>query len=264
MRKWQTLLITLSLSLALPAAGATYASLPAALFKSAIPPDATLGPVVMAPFQLRTEPVTNGEFLAFVKKHPEWRRDQVSAIFAESRYLAHWQAPAQLGDKALPDQPVTQVSWYAARAFCETENATLPTWYQWEYAAAADEKRADARSDPAWLQHILDWYARPSSAPLPAIGGKPNYYGVRDLHGLVWEWVDDFNALLVASDSRNQNSADKSEFCGAGSIGLDDKENFATMMRIAMLSSLGGQVVTRNLGFRCARPLPPLSKGEAR
>lgn len=260
MKKWQTLLAVLSLSLALPAAGASYASLPAALFKSAIPPDATLGPVAIQPFRLRTEPVTNGEFLAFIKQHPEWRRDRVTALFAEPRYLSHWASADQLGPDALPNQPVTQVSWYAARAFCETEGGTLPTWYQWEYAAAADAKRADARADPAWLQRILDWYARPSSTPLPVIGGDANFYGVRDLHGLVWEWVDDFNALLVASDSRNQNSADKSEFCGAGSIGLDDKENFATMMRIAMLSSLDGKAVTRNMGFRCARIIKGGSK----
>ena len=76
-----------------------------------------------------------------------------------------------------------------------------------------------AQAIPAWRERILAWYARPSSAPLPRVGrAAADVYGVRDLHGLVWEWVDDFNALLVAGDSRNQGDPDKLKFCGAGAL----------------------------------------------
>jgi formylglycine-generating enzyme required for sulfatase activity len=78
-------------------------------------------------------------------------------------------------------------------------------------------------------------------------------YGVRDLDDLVWEWVDDFNALLVSGDSREQDGADKLRFCGAGAISMKEKENYATLMRVAMLSALKAVDTTSNMGFRCAK-----------
>lgn len=82
-----------------------------------------------------------------------------------------------------------------------------------------------------------------------------NYYGVRDMHGLIWEWVEDFNALLVSADSRDQGDPEKLQYCGAGAISLQDRENFAILMRVALLSSLAGSDTTRDLGFRCARDI---------
>ena len=66
------------------------------------------------------------------------------------------------------------------------------------------------------------------------------------------EWI---NALLVSADSRNQGDPDKLQFCGAGAISLKDRDNYAVLMRIALLSSLGATSTTNNLGFRCVRPL---------
>jgi formylglycine-generating enzyme required for sulfatase activity len=240
-------------ALVTPAFAADYASLPGGTFASVLPADANSADVKVAAFRLRREPVTNAEFLAFVKAHSAWRRDRVASLFAESRYLSHWSAADALGPDAKPDQPVTQVSWFAAQAFCAGEGARLPSWSEWEFAAAADATRADARSDPAWRTAILNWYAQPSNRPLAVIGGAANFYGVRDLHGLIWEWVDDFNALLVASDSRDQNDPDRLKFCGAGALAMRDLDNYAVLMRIAMLSSLKAANTTVNLGFRCAK-----------
>jgi formylglycine-generating enzyme len=242
------------LMLALPAAAADYVALPGGSFSSVLPADGKAAAAQVAPFRLRTEPVTNAEFLAFVKAHPPWRRDRVAKILADERYLSHWAGADVLGEQALPDQPVTRISWFAAQAYCESEQARLPSWYEWEYAAAADATRRDARADPAWRESILGWYSRPSSKGLPDIGGAPNAYGVRDLNNLVWEWVDDFNALMVASDSREQGDPDLLKFCGAGAISLQEKENYAVLMRIAMLSALKAADTTNNMGFRCAKP----------
>ena len=232
---------------------AEYAALPGGQFASVLPADATDADVVITPYRLRATPVTNAEFLAFVTAHPQWRRDRTPIVFAEARFLSQWQSATALGSDTLPTQPVTQVSWFAAQAFCEAEGARLPTWNEWEFVAAADAKRTDARSDPAWREQILSWYSRPSTMPLPAVGGAPNAYGVRDMHGLVWEWVGDFNALLVASDSRDQNDPDRLKFCGAGALNLRDRDNYAVLMRIAMLSALKAADTTANLGFRCAK-----------
>lgn len=231
-----------------------YAGLPGGTFRSTLKYEDAKEGVRIAPFALMREPVTNAQFLAFVKEHPQWRRDRVAPVFAESRYLKHWRSATELGPDALPQQPVTWVSWFAADAYCRSLDARLPTWSEWEYAAAADETRRDARADPVWRERILAWYSRPSNAALPRTGLQtPNAYGVQDLHGLVWEWTDDYSAMLVSADNRNQGDADKTKFCGAGALSMDDRENYAVLMRVAMLSSLEGVDATSNLGFRCAR-----------
>lgn len=255
MRRW---LLTLAL---LPALGfATeggYVRIPGGKLRSALAYEDSGGAVTTAAFQLMSQPVTNTQFLDFVAKHPQWRRDRVASVFAEPSYLSHWSGPIQLGATAQPMQPVINVSWFAADAYCAAHDARLPTWNEWEYVAAADGKRRDARKDPAWRESILGWYGKPSNAPLDVVGKSPaNVYGVRDLHGLIWEWVEDYSSLLVSGDSREQKDPDLLKFCGAGAISMDDRENYAVLMRVAMLSSLNAVNSTSNLGFRCARSLP--------
>jgi formylglycine-generating enzyme required for sulfatase activity/cytochrome oxidase Cu insertion factor (SCO1/SenC/PrrC family) len=204
-------------------------------------------------FRLDRRPVTNGQFLEFVRSQPQWRRDRVARLFADEGYLSHWSAPDALGPSVQADQPVTRVSWFGARAYCAATGSRLPEWNEWELAAAAGEHVADARADTAWRAHILDWYSRPASDPLETVGLEPpNAYGIQDLHGLIWEWVEDYGSLMVSSDSRNQGDPDKLEFCGAGSISAQDRENYPVLMRVAFLSALEGRSTARRLGFRCA------------
>jgi len=234
-----------------------FVSIPAGEFKSALRYEDAAGPVRMREFRLMRTPVTNAQFLAFVRRHPEWQRGRAAVALAESRYLSRWAAPLDPGASALPDQPVIWVSWFAAHSYCEAQGARLPTWLEWEYVASADATRRDARADPAWRETILEWYASPSNDVLPPVGQNPaNVYGVQDLHGLVWEWIDDASALLVSSDNREQGAADKLRFCGASALSTDDRENYAILMRVAMLSSLEAADATGNMGFRCAQDIP--------
>lgn len=237
------------------AAAPSYVRVPRGQLASVLPTDGSgNAKAEVLAFEARVLPVTNEEMQAFVLRRPSWRRDEVASIFADASYLSHWPSATTV-DPQQAKQPVTHVSWFAAEAFCEAEGARLPTWYEWEYLAAADATRADARKDPAWRDAILAWYGRPSNAPLPQVGGAPNLYKVRDLHGLVWEWVDDYAGLMVASDSRKQGDPELLKFCGSGAISMKDKENYAVLMRIAMLSSLKARDTTKNLGFRCVREI---------
>ncbi len=257
MRRFAALLLLVLPIAGLVAGVGAYVRLPGGSFRTALKYEDVKGASRIAPFALMRKPVTNAEFLAFVQRHPQWRRDRVAGVFAEARYLSHWPGPVELGGKALPAQPVVQVSWFAAQAYCEAHGARLPTWLEWEYAAAADEARRDARRDPAWRERILAWYSRPSNTALPRAGLQAaNVYGVHDLHGLVWEWTEDFSSLLVDADNRNQGDADNTKFCGAGALSMDDRDNYAVLMRVAMLSSLDAEDTTGNLGFRCAKDLP--------
>ena len=222
-------------------------------FTPVIAPGPNTKTVAIAGFELDRRPVTNAEFLAFVAGAPEWRRDRIAALYADPHYLARWAGPLSLGPQAAPGQPVVQVSWFAARAYCAAQGARLPTWYEWEYAAAADETRADARNDPAWRERILAWYAVSAARKLPAVGQTPaNVYGIYDLHGVIWEWVEDFSGLMISGDSRVQGDPDKLQFCGAGALSAEIRDDYPILMRIALLSSLEARYTTSNLGFRCA------------
>jgi formylglycine-generating enzyme len=209
--------------------------------------------VHVAAFRLDRKPVTNQQFLEFVRAHPQWRRDRAASLFVDGEYLSHWAAPDRLGESVLPQQPVTRVSWFAARAYCQAAGARLPRWHEWELAAAADEQVADARSKVTWRERILEWYARPATQPLPLVGSAgANFYGVQDLHALIWEWVEDYGSLMVSGDSRTQGDPDKLAYCGAGALSAQDRDNYPMLMRIAYLSALEARSSGRVLGFRCA------------
>ena len=237
---------------------AEYKAIPSGTLSSVLASDATSAPLRIAPFAMRVTPVTQGELLRFVAARPQWQRGRVSRLFADAGYLQGWTGATALAPGAQSAvRPAVDVSWFVAQAFCESEGGRLPTWTEWEYVAAANASRTDARDDPAWLAQILAWYAKPATQTLAAVGGARNAYGIRDMHGLIWEWVDDFNALLVNPDSRSSDDPDKLQFCGAGAINLQDRQNYAVLMRIALLSSLKGSDSTSSLGFRCVRPTPP-------
>lgn len=255
-----TMFALIALTAPLSAAPPAYREIPVTAFTSVISEGEGSRAQMVAAYALREEPVTNAQFLAFVLAHPQWQRGQAPAVFADAGYLGHWQSASVLGKDALSNQPVTRVSWFAAQAFCEAEGARLPSWIEWERAAAASTTTADARNDPRWRQQLLDWYAKPSRGALASVGGAANLYGVRDLHGLVWEWVDDYAAMMVSADSRDQNDPDRLKFCGAAALSMRDRDNYALLMRIAMLSSLKAADTTTSMGFRCARDLKETSK----
>lgn len=221
-------------------------------FETVLPPAPESKQVHIADFRLDRTPVTNAQFSRFLVRHPQWRRDRVARVFADEGYLSHWSSPIEPG-AAIERQPVVRVSWFAANAYCEDRGARLPRWHEWEYVAAASAARADARDDAAWRQQILDWYSRPARDALPDAGTTPpNFYGIRDLHGVIWEWVEDAASMMVSGDNREQGDPDALRFCGSGAITMEQKENYATLMRIAMLSSMQARFTGGQMGFRCA------------
>src|SRR5688572_28499491 len=73
----------------------------------------------VAAYWLDIRPVTNAEFLEFVRAHPQWRRSRVSPLFADRSYLVDWAGDLELGPAARADAPVVRVSWFAARAYAK-------------------------------------------------------------------------------------------------------------------------------------------------
>lgn len=211
----------------------------------------------VAAFLLDERPVTNAEFLAFVRARPEWRRSRVSPLFADSSYLDQWAGELEPGPGAPPGAPVVRVSWFAARAYARWAGKRLPTTAEWEFAASAGYAGPDGKHDEQLNRDLYAWLARPTPAILPGAGlGRPNFYGVRDLHGPVWEWVDDFNTAMVTGESRGDTGLERNLFCGSASVGAKDTADYAAFMRLALRSSLKANNTTSALGFRCAQTLP--------
>jgi formylglycine-generating enzyme len=207
-------------------------------------------------FCLDRRPVTNGDYLAFVRANPRWQRSQVSRLFADISYLRHWTADLDPGTNVSLQAPVTFVSWFAAKAYARWVGKRMPTTAEWESAAAASPTQPDGSKDASFRQQVLAWYATRAPSQLPAVGAGPaNFWGVYDLHGLVWEWVADFNSALTAADPRSDSGPDRGLFCGAGGQRAQDAEDYPAFMRHAFRSSLHADYCVHNLGFRCARNL---------
>ena len=228
------------------AIAALVAVIGAGTYRPLFPPAPNATAIAVASFSLDKTPATNAEFLAFTNAHPEWRRDRVARLFAETTYLSHWASADSLGE-ARADQPVVNVSWYAARAYCSSRGMRLPTEPEWEHAAAASTTSADGSNDPAWRAELLSIYSKPTPATLPSVGGKANFWGVSDMHGVVWEWVLDFGNSLPAFESGS------GRFCGATAGGATDTTDFASFERVAFRTSLKPSYAIKNLGFRCAK-----------
>jgi len=212
------------------------------------------GEVMVNSFCLDIYPVTNADFLEFVRANPRWRRSQVKRRFAEENYLRHWKGDLDTGCAAA-NAPVTWISWFAASAYAEWKGKRLPTVAEWEYAAAASPTRPDG--DQEFRKQILEWYSTPAPESLRPVGsGRANYFGVHDLHGLVWEWVADFNSSpMTFSNVRSGAGSGPDAFCGGASQGASDKENYPAFLRFGFRSSLKADYTVHNLGFRCAKDL---------
>lgn len=208
--------------------------------------------VTVESFYLDARAVTNAEFLVFVKANPEWSRSRVPKLFADTGYLKHWKSDFEIGNERIGDSPVTNVSWYAANAYSKWKGKRLPELTEWEYAAdnpPVDDQRS-------LKEIILDWYSKPSPKELPQAGSAyTNRLGLKDMHGLIWEWVGDFNSVVMGSDSRSNTGIQRELFCASASFGAADREDYAAFMRYAFRGSLKGRYTVSNLGFRCAKDL---------
>ncbi len=200
-------------------------------------------------------PVTNQEYLEFVKEYQNWKRSNVIALFADGNYLREWKSDSVLGENQSLSAPITNISWFAAKAYCECQDKRLPTIDEWEYVAMADEQSPDARYLETYNEYILSWYEKPKTFNNEIGSTFKNYWNVYDLHGLVWEWTLDFNSVLISGESRKDVDNDSNLFCGSAAIGATDLMNYAAFMRYAIRGSVKAKYTMKNLGFRCVKDI---------
>lgn len=214
--------------------------------------DVKKAPVEVRSFFFDRDLVTNEDFLRFVRTHSEWRRSKVKKLFTDSHYLKSWKSDLHF-PKSESRSPATDISWFAARAYCQAQGKDLPTTDEWEFVLFDQ-----GRNQEPLKAKILAWYGKPSSRRPEPIGSTGvNGFGARDLGALVWEWTLDFNSFLAGDELRESGGKDTGLFCGGGSMGTLDGSDYAAFMRYSFRTSLKASYTTGNLGFRCAREILP-------
>lgn len=203
--------------------------------------------VLVRPFLVDARAVTRAEYHDFLSAHPRWRRGVVPGVFADTNYLSGWGEPSP----ADADLLATEVSWFAARAYCRAQGARLPTTDEWELLARADERDHDAASEGAFLRRALELAL--GRRELPSVrSGFRSVWGVWGMHGAVNEWVLDFNTSFASSDSRETTDGNRALTCAAGATSTGDTRDYAAFMRYAFRAAADARSTARNLGFRCA------------
>jgi len=236
-----------------PAVHPEFVAIPAGEIRSTVRYEGDDGKRRVAAYAMSPRAVTVREFEAFVRAAPQWKRDRVPSLFADSGYLSGWRGAGDSG-VVHDDAPVTHVSWFAADAYCRSIGARLPDWIEWEYVAAADATHRDARSDTRWRARTFD-DGTPRAMDAGA-GAVANWYGVSGLHGVAWEWVGDYATLLADADKRGSDDGDRLQFCGATGLSFANRDDYAILKRVALLSAMEPRSTLGNLGFRCARSSP--------
>ena len=163
-------------------------------------------------------------------------------------------------------RPVINVSWEDAQAYVswlsrETgEVYRLPSESEWEYAARAGTttkyfwgNEIGPNQANCWLNHCGDQWA--TTAPVGAF--VANAFGLHEMHGNVWEWVEDcYNVSYDGAPTRSEAwvSGDCRLRVVRGGSWRFGPERLRSAYRGEVASSSRGVNV---LGFRVARTLDP-------
>lgn len=182
--------------------------------------------------------VTNRQFAKFVKE---------TGYKTESRWKDY-------ATEARMDHPVISVSWYDAQAYAAWAGKRLPKGDEWEKAArGADGRRYPWGNEPdtARLNSFESGHGNTTVQGTYHNGASP--FGVEDMAGNVWEWVDAWYIPLGAASETlpMQRSA-------RGGCRSDVIEDCTVTSERGVFPESGALV---NAGFRCVYDPAPAKVG---
>ena len=178
------------------------------------------------------------------------------------------------------DNPVEQVRWTQAVKYCNARSRAeklkscydektwacdfsangyrLPTEAEWEYACRAGTHTAYSFGDEAQKLGTFGWFKGNASKTTHPVGAKPaNAWNLRDMHGNVAEWCNDFYAAdyyknSPSRDPRGPETGAKRVIRGGNWNSAPEK--CASAARAADAPSLPDVCLGYDVyGFRCVR-----------
>lgn len=211
--------------------------------------------VLIKSFLLDIYPVNNFDFLEFINKNSIWQPENMIESRADGNYLRLWKQVD--GSYRIPanqtNYPVTNISWFAAKAYCEAQGKRLPTNNEWDYAALASRTQADGSFGLGYRKKILQWYSDASRAPNREIARQfPNYWGLYDMNAFIWQWTADYADLPVTDGSQIRQMTSQ-KLCTIGSDISVNSTDYLFYVRYAFRLNLLPNSTMDSLGFRCAK-----------
>jgi formylglycine-generating enzyme required for sulfatase activity len=150
-------------------------------------------------FYLGRYEVTQAQWLAEMASNPSYFQNPSSDVPAAQ----------------IPNRPVEYVSWNMIQNFMFQTDMRLPTEAEWEYAYRAGTSTAyhgftnylNGTNVDA-LSGNIGWYSSNSNSQTRPVGGKAgNGFGLHDMSGNVWEWVNDRYSSSYYASSPSQDPA---------------------------------------------------------
>lgn len=157
------------------------------------------------------------------------------------------------GNPSYNNYPVIFVDWNQAKTYCQWAGADLPSEAQWEKAA-----RGTNGSEFPWgnarPNRPIGSFVDPNMRDTSEVGLYPDgasFFGVMDMAGNVWEWVDDwYKAFYDPNEVENPQGPEIGDYRIRRGGGWYSESNH---LRIAYRSNYAlPEAVDRGVGFRCA------------